>query len=499
MNDDARSDGRQFIEGIEPVMDATPPAPDWESLQFDATPVSNRPRSWWVAPVAAAAVILVLGVGSFFLAGTDDSAADGAGLAPGTNDVLTLEGRWVLEAWQEGGDWIEVDIGENAAGEPWLEFTQTFSGSRESFVAADGTGVAGTFVGSTGCNGIRELSYEYSAGFLIIAGEVVVQAVGCEPGDAEEALLTTLWKTPDGLEVILGTDQMEWYGSNVEGLSYPLRFRRDGVAPPPPTTAAPDTQPVAGDLQVYDVNGVEVVTSSRLAELPNQATLVEFSGMIIDSGNGPEICLGGVNDSLPPQCSGPVASELDMTGWTEERNGVRWGERSIVVTWPPVNGSVETVADSGTRGIEGVYPPGELPAACADTPATAGAGPINEYAVSLGDGNGGLYLANDGTLVLQVVGDPEPHREALADSGGACVIEVPRSESEQRTIQDALARQLSGLPEIAGGYGISTGPGGRVEIYVPVADRATALAVAGLVDDPTALRVIGMSILHEGS
>jgi len=154
----------------------------------------------------------------------------------------SIEGRWVLESWEESGERIMVEVGVNAVGEPWIEFTQTFEGARDSFVSGDGTGTAGTFEGSTGCSGIRETGYEFSAGFLILE-EAVVQTVACEPDRADEVLLAMLGNTRDGIEVVMGSDRMRWFGSNLEGTSYPLVFRRDGVPAPNVHIASTTTAP----------------------------------------------------------------------------------------------------------------------------------------------------------------------------------------------------------------------------------------------------------------
>jgi len=470
-----------FNQGLEPVMDQTPEPPDWESLQFEmGSTAQGAGRGWLIA--AAAALVVLVGVGSVALlgrvGGSDDAVVgDTVTTSAAQDTAFSIVGRWVFESWQEGDEQIMVEVGENAAGEPWLEF-----------------GADGTFTGSTGCNGIRSTDYEFSGGFLT-HGQVVQQMMGCEPNRAEEVLDAMLGNTPDGIEVIADGDRMEWYGSNLEGMTKSITFRRDGapLGERTSTTApAAEGQPV---FAVYDVGGVEVVTPTMLAELPEQATRVRFMTTVIDSGNGPELCLGGVMDSLPPQCSGPVTEGLNMDGWSEEASGVRWGEQTVVVTWPPVDGAVQVESQSDAVFPSIDYPPGRLPAECAGIDTGAGAGAINSYANSLGDANGGLYVTNDGTLVLQVVGDPEPHREALAAQGGACVIEVTRTEAEQRRIQDALAPLLGDVPELVQNYAISTGPGGRVDISVPVADQAVARAIASLVDDPTAIRIVGSGVL----
>ena len=492
-----------FREVYEALLEQMPDPPSFERIR--SRTLAAKPRrfaGWQVAVVAALAVLGGFGGVALLTGGQGDTAdgpPDDSESQVGAGDVAdSIEGRWVLESWVENNERIPVEVGVNTVDQPWIEFTQTFEGVRDSFVSADGTGTAGTFVGSTGCNGIRQTDYEYSAGFLVL-DEAVVQAVGCDPDTAEQVLLAMLWNTSDGIEVVMDGDRMEWFGSNIEGIVYPLTFRREGAPPPnaddgSSTTALPRGE--APVIRVYQVDGVEVVAPTVLGELPEQATEVRFTTTVIDSGDGPELCILGVADSLPPQCSGPVAAGLDMEGWSEEQNGVRWGDRSVVVTWPPINGAVDVIEQSDVVTWEAEYPPGELPAECRDAETAAGAGPVNEYARTLGDRNGGVYLANDGTLVLQVVDDPAPHREALAEFGGACVVQVPRSETEQRSIQDAIVPLLADVPELASIYTVSTGAGGRVDIQVPVADQATAQAIANLVDDPTAIRIVGAGVLY---
>ena len=434
--------------------------------------------------------LLVAGAACATNSNGDSSSADPNTSSETGDTSESIVGRWILESWEEGRASVIAEVGVNTVEEAWIEFTQDFDGARDSFVSANGLGTAGTFVGSTGCNGIRETGYEFSAGFLVL-DEAVVQAVGCDPDRAEQVLLAMLWNTPDGIEVLMDGDRMQWFGSNLEGRTYPLVFRRDGAPPVDPGDGSANALPV----QVYVVEGIEVVTATRLDELPEQAIHVEFLTTVIDSGDGPALCILFVADSLPPQCSGPIAAGLDMGGWSEELNGVRWGDRTVVVTWPPIDGVVTVVADSAFVPFDVELPHDQLPAECRDTENAAGAEAINEYADSLGARNGGLYLASDGTVVLQVVGDPAPHRAALAQAGGACIVEVSRSAAEQHSILLALTPLLADLPELAGSFVASTGAGGLVTIQVPVADRATALAIASLVDDPTAIRIVGTGVL----
>jgi hypothetical protein len=57
---------------------------------------------------------------------------------------------------------------------------------------------------------------------------------------------------------------------------------------------------------------------------------------VLDDGDGAELCLGGVMDSLPPQCGGPslVGWEwADHQGEFESANGVRWGDFVVTGTF----------------------------------------------------------------------------------------------------------------------------------------------------------------------
>lgn len=489
------------IRGLDPVMEQTPEPPDWDSLQFEKPTNTTGAGRWWIA-AAAAAVVFLVGAGLFFVAGstgTDsgETAADPAvvGEEPSLSSH-SIAGVWLLESYGEGPGIVLVEP-ESSSGAPWIQFHETFAGSRETFAAADAQGTAGTFTGDTGCNKINhgfDVGYEFSTGFLVLE-EAIVEAGGCN-SPVEEVMLTMLWKTPDGIEVVIGGDAMTWHGSNLHGLTPPLTFRRAG-APPNPHPDDPPPVAVGRTAKVFNIDGLEVVTVTETTDpngqLPNRAEKVEFTTTVIDSGAGPELCTGGVADSLPPQCSGPIADGLDLTGWTEEAGGVRWGERTVVVTWPPIDGHVQLVEDSEPRYEGVVYPPGELPDECGGIERFVGPGAVNEYALGLGDRNGDVYLTNEGVIVLQVVGDPQEHRDALAsDNEEACVIEVDRNAAEQRAILDSLG---SNLADLVGSYGASTGPAGRVEVYVAVADAQTAEAIANLVEDRTSLRIIGHGVL----
>jgi hypothetical protein len=71
----------------------------------------------------------------------------------------------------------------------------------------------------------------------------------------------------------------------------------------------------------------------------------ETDATVLDDGSGPELCLGGVAESLPPQCGG-----MPIVGWSwddvegEDRaSGVTWGEYHLVGTYDGISFTVEDV------------------------------------------------------------------------------------------------------------------------------------------------------------
>ncbi|GAA4764916.1 hypothetical protein [Microbacterium gilvum] len=59
---------------------------------------------------------------------------------------------------------------------------------------------------------------------------------------------------------------------------------------------------------------------------------------VIDDGDGAVLCTGGVAESLPPSCSGPLLVGWDwssLEGDFEEASGVRWGDFVVAGVYDP--------------------------------------------------------------------------------------------------------------------------------------------------------------------
>lgn len=87
---------------------------------------------------------------------------------------------------------------------------------------------------------------------------------------------------------------------------------------------------------------------------PSASGLVTVVATVLQEGDGPpELCLGGVAESFPPQCGGP-----EVVGWdwdaveAESAQGTTWGEYAVEGTW-----------DGGTFGLtKATSAPAEWPA-----------------------------------------------------------------------------------------------------------------------------------------
>ncbi|UMG93499.1 hypothetical protein [Nocardioides sp. TF02-7] len=91
-----------------------------------------------------------------------------------------------------------------------------------------------------------------------------------------------------------------------------------GSEPSAPAASDPPTPPASMPTEVPAADGV-VTTGGPVT--------------VLDDGDGPELCLAGVMESLPPQCGGPRLLGWDWAahrGDFEARSGTRWGD--FVVT-----------------------------------------------------------------------------------------------------------------------------------------------------------------------
>jgi hypothetical protein len=150
------------------------------------------------------------------------------------------------------------------------------------------------------------------------------------------------------------------------------------------------------------------------AAVPDGPVRTRDLAMVMDTGQGsqgPELCLGPVAESYPPQCGGPALLGWDWTdheGTYEQQGDVRWATYALTGTW---DGTAFTASDAVPGAL---YDPAMPTPTPTPTPATshsdaeleaiatelrAAPGVLGAYG---GEGNDGHVLADviydDGTL-----------------------------------------------------------------------------------------------------
>ncbi len=213
-----------------------------------------------------------------------------------------------------------------------------------------------------------------------------------------------------------------------------------------------------------------------------------------DDGDGAELCVGGVDESLPPQCGGPRLIGWDWAdhdGDFEARSGVRWGDFLVTGTFDGTDFTPSRI----TPAAEFDEPPIEAdnqfatpcpepdggwpePESSADSltveAAFSRAGRLDDYADAwldtsrdtrpieqldqdAAEGNDDVSLW---TINVRVTGDPAAAEAELREvwDGALCVTRATYTDRELREIQD----ELNGTPGM-----LSTGVSDqRVELGV---------------------------------
>lgn len=209
------------------------------------------------------------------------------------------------------------------------------------------------------------------------------------------------------------------------------------------------------------------ITPARPDQYAVNATVLERPG------SGPELCVGGVLDSLPPQCSGAAIVEWDWTTapGAQTVRGVTWGEFHVVGTYDdakftftltqpptaPLPAQPRTPADKFTapcptpRGGWSIVDASKVTLANYQSMTTT---------VPTQQGYAGMWLDNstpvDGRVVSltnQIItfaftGNLAEHRAQIAAvwGGPICVIQHTRSRTQLdaivQTVQGPVAREL---------------------------------------------------------
>ena len=119
---------------------------------------------------------------------------------------------------------------------------------------------------------------------------------------------------------------------------------------------------------------------------PDADQLFEADGTVLeDKTHGPELCLGGVALSLPPQCGGvPLANwDWDAVDGAQSGSGTTWGEFHVVGTYADGVLTVTEVGPSDPAGLGAGY--GTMRSFTTSCPEPAGGWPADVFGVAQED------------------------------------------------------------------------------------------------------------------
>lgn len=213
-------------------------------------------------------------------------------------------------------------------------------------------------------------------------------------------------------------------------------------------------------------------TAVPAADGPVQTT---YAVTVLDDGGGAELCVGGVAESLPPQCGGPPITNWDWAdhaGDFEDVSGTRWGDFHLVGTFDGERFTASEVTPADE--FDAPEPPDDPPLGtpCDDVEVVdPGRTSMADFNAASGAAN---RLAGHGMTWVDTSGDPRTPEEIdqeMADGnddvsswvlnvsvtedldaaeaalrehwgGGLCVSEAPYTQAELRDIQ----REVNELP-----------------------------------------------------
>jgi len=189
-------------------------------------------------------------------------------------------------------------------------------------------------------------------------------------------------------------------------------------------------------------------------------TRYEFVGTVLESGDhGPELCLGGVAESLPPQCGGlPVDPwSWDDVADAQSAAGTTWAELRVVGTYdgavlhptetpepaPTIDPAVDFMADFPELCAPEVAEPARTTQDDFDATLAAADGLPGRAALWVSHGDRPVA---EQVLNVIVAEDGAGATETLRATwgGGLCVVERPEAPTEARLadIQSRLADVL---------------------------------------------------------
>lgn len=236
---------------------------------------------------------------------------------------------------------------------------------------------------------------------------------------------------------------------------------------------------------------------------PDEPVTYETNGFVLDDGSGPVLCVGGVMESLPPQCDGIplIGWDWDAVDGEEAAQGASWGSFTVTGTYDGTTftvegaGSPQPYPDRGSIGTPCPEPAGGWTSAEAspdlanatdddmlvmmhaaeDEPDFAG------FWIDYVEEPVGEDVVEPGGIIANVAftGDLDRHVAQIRQMWGGplCMVEFERTYHELRRIQDGFAADIGNELGLQTTWSSGDVTRNRVEIGVVVATEEARRAV----------------------
>lgn len=234
----------------------------------------------------------------------------------------------------------------------------------------------------------------------------------------------------------------------------------------------------------------------------SEPTVYEANATVLEApGRGPELCLGAIADSLPPQCGG-----VPIIGWDwsavegeEMASNTTWGEFHVVGTY---EGDSFTIVDAGPPHDEGRSREDPVDTPCPEPDGGWTAPDLSKasekdllalmHAVEAESDFAGFWIDyveepvgevsdEPGGIIANVafVNDVEPRRAAIQElwGGRLCLVRFDRTYDELRRIQRELSDGAAAQLGIEVTWSGVSQHENVVEVGVVIADDASRMAV----------------------
>jgi len=200
---------------------------------------------------------------------------------------------------------------------------------------------------------------------------------------------------------------------------------------------------------------VEPVPATTYVVTDPDAQHYETVATVLESAeHGPELCVAGVAESYPPQCSG-----LPLAGWSwdvlegeQSANGTTWGEAYVAGTWDPAahvfTMTSARIAEDADRERLQVAAQPDFSVPC---PAPEGGWPARNQEwpgeqISAIEGYAGAWVdESQQVMTVKFTGDLEAAEAAVRQyySDALCVVPAAHTEAELVQIQGQLMAMSS--------------------------------------------------------